>query len=98
MSQTTQPNGVEATYKNAVARSINAAALKADDARDDCPHAPIDHASQAALENSPLTGRRFETAYSEVFATTRYAVNADGDTAAVLERVHDELLRVTFEN
>jgi len=98
MSQTTQPNGVEATYKNAVARSIDAAALKADDARDDCPHAPIDHASQAALENTSLTGRRFETAYAEVFATTMYAVNADADTAAVLERVHDELLRVTFEN
>ena len=98
MTTATQPNGVEATYKNAVVRAVNAAALKADDARDDCPHAPIDHASQAALENTSLTGRRFETAYAEVFATTMYAVNTDADTAAVLEQVHDELLRVAFGN
>ena len=90
-------NGVEATYKNAVVRAVDAAAMKADDSRDECPHAPIDHASQAALENSTLTGRRFQTAYDEVFANTYYAVNADGDTADTLGRIKHELLRVTYE-
>jgi len=94
--QTDVVNGVEATYKNAVIRGLNSAALKADDVRDGCGHAPIDHASQAALENSELTGRRFEVAYSEVFASTLYAVKSDKDTADVLEHIKTELYRVTF--
>lgn len=90
-------NGVEATYKQAVIQSVSAAALKASDVRTPTPHQPIDHASQAALERTILEGQRFETAYGEVFKNTWYAVGADGDTAAILDRIHDELLRVNFE-
>ena len=90
-------NGVEAAYKNAVVRAIDAAAMKADDSRDDCPHAPIDHASQAALENSELTGSRFDVAYREVFANTRYAIKSDRDASDVLAQIKNELLRVTYQ-
>ena len=98
MKGSTLTNSVEANYKNAVIRAVDAAAMKAEDSRDDCPHAPIDHASQAALENSTLTGRRFQTAYDEVFANTHHAVNADGNTVDVLARIKHELLRETYEN
>jgi hypothetical protein len=66
--------------------------------RDDCPHGPIDHASQAALESTDVTGADFDRAYSDVFATTRHAVNAERDTADVLAQVRVELLRVAYAN
>jgi len=63
--------------------AYNAAELKASDARDDCDPAPIDHAAQAALENSDLTGDDFEQAYAEVFTTIDTLVSKyDTDTAA----------------
>jgi hypothetical protein len=89
-------------YNQAVCRAIDAAALKASDARDNCGHEAIDHASQAALENSGLVvdsnqNSRFARAYSEVFVTTDYAVKADRDTSDILEQVHRELLRVNYD-
>jgi len=56
----------------AVARSYNAAELKAQDVRENCGPAPVDHAAQAALENTELTGDGFQTAYSEVFQTVNH--------------------------
>lgn len=86
-------NGVEATYKNAVARAYNAAALKAEempDTSDRCMMNGVDNAAQAALENSELTGRRFDTAHGEVFETVCYLTHrtdkTNAEIAAALER------------
>jgi len=70
-------------HDEAVWAAYNAAELKANDVREDCSPAPIDHAAQAALENSDLTGDDFEQAYAEVFTTIDTLVGKyDTDTAA----------------
>lgn len=101
MQTKTGVNGVEASYKNAVVRAYNSAQLKAEDARQGCGSSPIDHAAQAALENSELTGTRFETAYEEVWKTI-YSLSGMCDTtdemAEKLEQVRCEILRVTYDN
>jgi len=96
-------NGVEATYKNAIVRALDAAKMKAEDSRETCGHKPVDYAAQAALEHSSLTGTRFETAYDEVFQTTWYLMSehhkdlSSSEAAEQLDRVRVELLRVTYE-
>lgn len=100
-SQTDVVNGTEATYKNAVNRAYNAAALRAEGVPQNPIGHPIDHSAQAALENGPLTGRRFEVAYEELWQTIYHLSNACDDTdemARELDRVKTELLRVTFGN
>jgi hypothetical protein len=100
-TQTVDVNGTEATYKNAVTNAYNAAALKADDARDVAAYEPVDTAAQAALENSPLTGGRFTTAHGEVWETVytlAQRCETTDELADKLEQVRVELLRVTYEN
>jgi hypothetical protein len=82
-------------YNEAVIRALDAAKLKAADI-DREQHTSIDHASQAALEASGVTGRAFDRAYDEVFPTTWYAVRSDAPAEDVLNRVHRELLRVRY--
>lgn len=103
MEATSQSMTDESTYNRAVCRAIDAAALKASEARNDCGHEPIDHASQAALENSDLVvdsnqNSIFARAYSEVFVTTDYAVKADRNTSDILNQVFVELLRVNYDD
>jgi len=99
-SQTDTVNGVEATYKNAVVDAYNAAQLKAEEVPDNPVGHPVDHAAQAALENSPLAGARFETAYEELWKTI-YSLSGMCDStdemADKLEQVRIELLRVTYD-
>lgn len=100
MQTTTEPNGVEATYKNAIVDAYNAASLKAEDVPQNPIGHPVDHASQAALENSTLTGSRFETAYEEVWQTIYHLSGACANTdkmAEQLDRIKTEILRVTYE-
>jgi len=99
--QTQAVNGTEATYKNAVADAYNAATLKAEDSPQNPIGHPVDHAAQASLENSPLTGTRFETAYEEVWQTIYHlsgACDTTDEMAEQLARVKQELLRVTYDN
>jgi len=56
-------------HDEAVWAAYNAAELKANDVREDCSPAPIDHAAQAALEHSDVQGDAFNAAYAEVFQT-----------------------------
>jgi len=98
-SETT--DDIETAYNNAIVGALNAAALKADDANNACAPAPIDHAAQAALENSPLTGQLFGAAYDDVYHTINHLAgetDTTDDLAAALERVKTELLRVNYEN
>jgi hypothetical protein len=89
----------ESTYNQAVIRAVDAAAMKAaDSGRDSVYHSPVDSASQAALEDSSLVGESFDTAYDEVFRNTWYAVNADADTADLLERIYVELCRIEYRD
>jgi hypothetical protein len=88
----------ESTHNQAVIRGVDAARMKASDIRNPTPHAPVDHASQAALRSSPVTGGAFETAYDEVFLNTWYAHSAAGDTVDVLERIYAELLRIEHQD
>jgi hypothetical protein len=101
MEQHNAVNGVEATYKNAVKNAYNAAALKAEDSHPNPIGYPVDHASQASLENSPLTGTRLETAYEEVWETIYHLSNRCDSTDAMadkLTQIKHELLRVTYHN
>ncbi len=101
MAQTSDVNGVEATYKNAVTNAYNAATLKAEDVPQKTIGHPIDHAAQAALENSSLTGTRFETAYEELWMTIYHlsgVCETTDEMAEQLDRVKHEILRVTYEN
>jgi len=94
-------NGVEATYKNAVVRAYNSAELKAYDVRQACGGAPIDHSAQAALENSSLSGQRFQTAYGEVWNTIYHLSGACDSTDKMgekLDQIRSEILRVTYGN
>lgn len=99
-SQTKTVNGVESTYKNAITDAYNAAKLKAEEVPQKPIGHPVDHAAQASLENSALTGARFETAYEEVWKTI-YGLSGMCDStdemAEKLEQVRVELLRVTYE-
>jgi len=101
MAQKATVNGVEATYKNAIATAYNAAELKAYEVPEKPIGHPVDHAAQASLENSELTGARFETAYEEVWKTI-YTLSGMCDTtdemAAKLDQIRTELLRVTYGN
>jgi hypothetical protein len=94
-------NGVEATYKNAITTAYNAARLKAEEAPQNPIGHPVDHAAQASLENSELTGSRFETAYEELWMSI-YSLSGMCDStdemAEKLEQIRVELLRVTYEN
>jgi len=77
----------------AVVRAYNAAALKATDAREECGPGPIDHAAQAALENSDVDGQQFDAAYNEVFETIHKIVSTNDTSAAAdkIQRVKHEL-------
>jgi hypothetical protein len=101
MREITGVNGVEATYKNAVVRAYNAAQLKAEEMRNNGASHPVDTAAQAALENSELTGTRFDTAYEEAWVTI-YSLagmcKTTDEMADRLEQVRHELLRVTYDN
>jgi hypothetical protein len=80
-------------YNKAVVRAYNAAELKASDVRSGCGAAPIDHAAQAALENSDLSGPAFGDAYDEVFETIHKLSQATNDTDAMAESIR----RLRFE-
>jgi len=90
--------GAYAVYMEAKNEAIwaayNAAELKAADVRDDCGPAPVDHAAQAALENSHVTGDGFDSAYSEVFQTIHHLMtHNDSDKAAEkIQRLRYELV------
>jgi hypothetical protein len=90
MSATTQTT-TEAQYNEAIIQAVAAAEGKAYKAHDDCGHAPIDHASQKALERSDLNGSDFGKAYSEVFQNTHYAVQSERDTVEVLSQLYNNL-------
>jgi len=80
---------------SAIVRAYNAAELKATDARDECGPAPIDHAAQAALENTELAGAEFNDAYSEVFTTIHRLSQSTEDTdelANKIQRLRLELI------
>jgi hypothetical protein len=99
--ETQTVNGVEATYKNAIITAYNAAELKAYDVPQNPIGHPVDHAAQASLENSQLTGQRFESAYEEVW-TTIYSLSdicdSTDEMAEKLDQIRTELLRVTYDN
>ena len=79
-------------HTEAVWAAYNAAELKARDARENCGPAPIDHATQAALENCGITGEEFDAAYTEVFTTVHRLLDKyDTNTAA------DKIQRLRYE-
>jgi hypothetical protein len=86
----------DAEYNHIVARAVEAARCKAEDARDNCPHSPIGYAGQEALHCS-LTGQQDIDASTEVYENTRYAVDSNTNTADVLAQIQHELLRVSYE-
>jgi hypothetical protein len=81
-------------HDEAIWAAYNAAELKANDVREDCSPAPIDHAAQAALEHSDVQGDAFNAAYAEVFQTINTLVEKyDTSTAAKkFRRLRLELL------
>jgi hypothetical protein len=79
--------------QNAVVRAYNAVELKASEARNNCGPAPIDHAGQAALENSDLSGEAFDAAYNELFTTVHKLSQSTANT----DELADKVRRLRFE-
>jgi hypothetical protein len=90
------------THAKVVARALEAAAWEAEDAREDCGHAPIDSTAQAVLEDSSFTGAEFGAAYDDIFKTIYFLIEESGRTtseaADELLRIRTELLRVNYKN
>jgi len=80
-------------HNSARLKAYNAAELKAGSVAETCGPAPIDHAAQAALENTDLTGDEFNEVYDEVGMSVHRLTNKYNPSKAAkkLQRLKYEL-------